>query len=349
MSPLGDSAAGDASGPCWPCKSNSVRRGSSPHAPQRVGVLCGPSAGVLASRASPTSVLPCLASPPRRCASSCDQSGAGAIETFIRREDAERFVEEVRGDEPELASYLLIEERELKTGGAELLAGSRRPLKRSRRTGRYRREQVTVTRSLLILALVAVLTVTSDAPAGGISDETCPNIAGEYTNTCPAGTVGVPYSIRFSETEGSGCGPGRQTFHLDSGMLPPGLNLAPDGTLSGTSFQPGGFQFYVEMREPGDDPANCAGKRTQKQFTLKVRRQPWIVSTPAVTPRSEVGVPFRMTLRARGGSGIFAWTLAAGQLPSGLRIGVDGSISGTARTPGIYRFAARAKDPRRAR
>ena len=203
---------------------------------------------------------------------------------------------------------------------------------------------MTVTRSLLILALVAVLTVTSDAPAGGISDETCPNIAGEYTNTCPAGTVGVPYSIRFSETEGSGCGPGRQTFHLDSGMLPPGLNLAPDGTLSGTSFQPGGFQFYVEMREPGDDPANCAGKRTQKQFTLKVRRQPWIVSTPAVTPRSEVGVPFRMTLRARGGSGIFAWTLAAGQLPSGLRIGVDGSISGTARTPGIYRFAARAKD-----
>jgi hypothetical protein len=36
-----------------------------------------------------------------------------AIETFIRREDAERFIEEVRGDDPELASYLRIEEREL--------------------------------------------------------------------------------------------------------------------------------------------------------------------------------------------------------------------------------------------
>jgi hypothetical protein len=32
---------------------------------------------------------------------------------FIRREDAERFIEQVRGDEPELASYLRIEEREL--------------------------------------------------------------------------------------------------------------------------------------------------------------------------------------------------------------------------------------------
>ena len=40
-----------------------------------------------------------------------------AIETFIRREDAERFVEEVRSDDPELASYLRIERRELEAGG----------------------------------------------------------------------------------------------------------------------------------------------------------------------------------------------------------------------------------------
>ncbi len=38
------------------------------------------------------------------------------IETFIRLEDAERFVEEVRCDEPELASLLRIEERELEAG-----------------------------------------------------------------------------------------------------------------------------------------------------------------------------------------------------------------------------------------
>jgi hypothetical protein len=40
-----------------------------------------------------------------------------AIETFIRREDAERFVEDVHGDDPDRASYLRIEERELETGG----------------------------------------------------------------------------------------------------------------------------------------------------------------------------------------------------------------------------------------
>jgi hypothetical protein len=38
-------------------------------------------------------------------------------ETFGRREDAERFLEELRRDEPELASALWIEEHELEAGG----------------------------------------------------------------------------------------------------------------------------------------------------------------------------------------------------------------------------------------
>ncbi len=40
-----------------------------------------------------------------------------SIELFIRREDAERFIEEVRSDDPDLASYLRIEEREMEAGG----------------------------------------------------------------------------------------------------------------------------------------------------------------------------------------------------------------------------------------
>ena len=42
-----------------------------------------------------------------------DSSPLGdAVETFPRRGDAERLIEEVRDDDPELASYLRIEERE---------------------------------------------------------------------------------------------------------------------------------------------------------------------------------------------------------------------------------------------
>ena len=49
--------------------------------------------------------------------SSPDHPLGDAIEVFVRREDAERFIEDVRGDDPELASYLRIEERELEAGG----------------------------------------------------------------------------------------------------------------------------------------------------------------------------------------------------------------------------------------
>ena len=41
---------------------------------------------------------------------------------FIRREDAERIIAEVRGDGPELASYLRIEERELRRAGPPRMA-----------------------------------------------------------------------------------------------------------------------------------------------------------------------------------------------------------------------------------
>jgi hypothetical protein len=49
--------------------------------------------------------------------SSPDHSLGDAAETFVRREDAERFIEEVRSDDPNLASQLRIEERELEAGG----------------------------------------------------------------------------------------------------------------------------------------------------------------------------------------------------------------------------------------
>ena len=45
--------------------------------------------------------------------SSPDHPLGDAIETFMRREDAGRFIAEVRGDDTDLASYLRIEEREL--------------------------------------------------------------------------------------------------------------------------------------------------------------------------------------------------------------------------------------------
>lgn len=40
-----------------------------------------------------------------------------SLEVFVRREDPERFIEEVRGGDPEVAKRLRIEEREVDSGG----------------------------------------------------------------------------------------------------------------------------------------------------------------------------------------------------------------------------------------
>jgi Putative Ig domain len=197
-----------------------------------------------------------------------------------------------------------------------------------------------------IVVFVASLAIVGSAPAGGISDEPCMNVAGENTNTCPTGKVGVPYSLRFVEREGSGCGPGRQTFHFDSGELPPELALALDGTLSGTPTQAGVFRFYVEMREPQDDPTHCAGKRTQKQFTLKICSELGIVASTPAPPRAEVGVRFRMQLSSCAGVSALTWIRSAGVLPVGVQLRLDGSIAGAPREAGTHRFTIQATDVR---
>jgi hypothetical protein len=203
-----------------------------------------------------------------------------------------------------------------------------------------------IKRLSFIPVLAAFLAIAANAPAGGIADEPCMDVAGEYTNTCPPGEVGTPYSLRFVEREGSGCGPGRQTFHLDSGELPPGISLATDGRLSGVPTGAGTFQFYVEMREPEDDPLHCAGKRTQKQFTLKICTELGIVSSPAVTPPAEVHVPFRLALSTCGGVGELTWSHSSGALPAGLTLRAGGSIVGAPRVAGVYRFTVTATDKR---
>ena len=44
-------------------------------------------------------------------------SAGMSAQVYVRREDAERFIAEVRGDDPGLAKDLRIEKRELEAGG----------------------------------------------------------------------------------------------------------------------------------------------------------------------------------------------------------------------------------------
>jgi hypothetical protein len=202
-------------------------------------------------------------------------------------------------------------------------------------------------RLLLILPLAAAigLGIVSSAPAGvGIADDPCPTAGGENTNTCPTGTVGEPYSIRFHEAEGSGCGPGLQTFAVDSGNFPPGLVLESSGQVRGTPTEAGTFTFYVRINEPKDYADWCQGSQSEKRFTIPINPAiPKLTIGPEATSPGTTGTPYSLQMTATL-SEPKTWSIVSGTLPPGLQINsATGLISGTPTAAGSFQFQVLAK------
>jgi hypothetical protein len=195
----------------------------------------------------------------------------------------------------------------------------------------------------VLVAVAAAIFVVSGATAGvGIHDDPCPTVAGEHTNTCPAGTVGVAYSIQFKEAEGSGCGPGKQTFTVDSGTFPPGLTLSPGGVVSGTPTQAGSFEFYIKIAEPVGEPG-CSGSVGEKRFTIPINPGiPKLTIGPEAAPVGTVGASYSLPMTANL-SEPKTWSVVAGALPSGLTLDAgSGMISGTPTAAGSFGFTVQA-------
>jgi hypothetical protein len=151
------------------------------------------------------------------------------------------------------------------------------------------------------------------------------------------GTVGTPYSLQMTATVAE-----PKTWSISSGQLPPGLALdANTGLISGTPTAAGTFSFQVYAKMVSDS-------RSDTKALAIVVRDPLAIAaedpfTTARTATGEVSVPFEAMLTATGGDGTYTWSLAEGTLPPGLLL-AEGAISGTPRTPGVYRFTARVTD-----
>lgn len=197
---------------------------------------------------------------------------------------------------------------------------------------------------LVVLTAALSLGAVSSAPAGvGIADEPCPTLAGENTNTCPVGTVGQSYSIRFREAEGSGCGPGKQTFTIDSGTFPPGLALATSGQVSGTPTTAGNFKFFIKIAEPQGEPG-CLGSVGEKEFTIPI--VPGLAKLtigPEGASPATVGTPYSLQMTASVAEPK-TWSITSGALPAGLGINAStGLISGMPSAAGQFNFTVLAK------
>ena len=154
----------------------------------------------------------------------------------------------------------------------------------------------------------------------------------------PDGIVGVPYE---GDLEASGgCIP--YTFRHDSGYLPPGLKVdstptRTTGTLSGTPTASGWFDFYLEVTDI------CGSKPSQEVWTIFIH--PALVIKTESLPRVTPGAPYSTKLTADSGdTSVLEWSLKGGSLPSGLSLGIDGTIAGTTSAGGQYAIVVEVYD-----
>jgi len=70
---------------------------------------------------------------------------------------------------------------------------------------------------------------------------------------------------------------------------------------------------------------------------------PLAVATTAL-PDATFAAPYAASLEANGGKPPYAWSMTAGELPSGLTLSADGTLSGTPLVQGVFAFTARVTD-----
>lgn len=136
----------------------------------------------------------------------------------------------------------------------------------------------------------------------------------------PNTTLGDPYA--WNITAAGGYGP--FVFSLLAGGLPPGISLAPDGTLTGVSSQAGQYAFTVQVSDTWNQTANAS-------FTVEVLAPPhWIELLPVGEVYALAGAQMApITIHWRGENVVLPLDWKAAGLPAGLSVDQTGNITGT--------------------
>jgi len=175
----------------------------------------------------------------------------------------------------------------------------------------------------------------STVPAGAVSSET-PSAgamanAGATVNLTVSTGAALAINLPLSLTPGAAgslypptgvtASGGTPPYIWSATGLPAGLSIDPVlGAINGTPSAAGGpYSVTVTVTDSNSVTAN-------KAYNLTV--DPALaINAPAALPAGTVGIPYTTAVSAAGGSGSYNW-FATG-LPPGLRIGSNGTISGT--------------------
>jgi Peptidase A4 family/Putative Ig domain len=155
------------------------------------------------------------------------------------------------------------------------------------------------------------------------------------TTTLANAAVGVPYGASLAASGGTG----PYSWTSTAGVLPPGLTLAPSGTISGVPSSPGQSTFTIQVA----DRTTPVARTASVTLSITVAVAPLTVATKTL-PSAVLGTPYRASLTAQGGTSPDSWALTAGALPAGLSLSSGGVITGTPTEQGSSGFTVKVVD-----
>jgi len=152
------------------------------------------------------------------------------------------------------------------------------------------------------------------------------------TSALPAGTTASAYSVTLAAS--GGVTP--YAWTLASGSLPSGLTLeGATGTISGTPAATGEFPVTVTVTD-------AQGAAASRSLVIRIF-EPLRILTTAL-PEGTEGVAYQAQLQAAGGAPPYVFSVLSGELPGGLALAGDGSISGAPAASGEFTFTVRVTD-----
>lgn len=139
------------------------------------------------------------------------------------------------------------------------------------------------------------------------------------TTAVDDGVIGAAYSDAIAATGGRGT----KTFSISSGALPAGLAMNSAGAISGTPTGPAGSaSFTVQVTDSGDTPATDT-----QALTIDIV-DPLLITTAALADTS-VGDAYVASVAATGGTAPYTFTVSFGELPAGISLAANGSLTGS--------------------
>lgn len=126
-------------------------------------------------------------------------------------------------------------------------------------------------------------------------------------------------------------------YRFDMGTLPKGMSINSDGMLTGTPTESGEYDFVIVYF--GYD--NGGLYSTYVTVIINIDEAP-IITTESL-PEGTVGTDYSQTLEATGYP-TPSWSLTDGDLPNGLDLNADGTISGNPTAAGTFNFTVTASN-----